>query len=402
MLKLFRHKNVTKIVLWGLLILILPAFVLWGTGAGRERSKEKGPTFVGLIEGKKVTFDDFAQSIVAMRCQMIMYYYNQPEAVKALLDSKASLGKLAWNRLLAAREAGKANIKVTNDEVVKFIRSQPIFLRGGVFDDKIYYYVLRYNMGLEPRAFEEIIRGSLRIKKFNDLLTKDISVPDEEIVAAYEKENNKLKISYLLFPADSFIDKTKVEDIRMQDYYEAHKNEFIVPAKEGSKDKAARTTASFDDVKADIKTLLAQKQSKELAVKSAGVEHDRIASLMTKESLTFETAAAKLGLKTAESGYFSRNEPVEGIGEAGQLTDAAAKLKPDEVSGVVETGTGAIIFKVAGSQKYDEEKFKKEKDDYLKKAVEPKKAQFFETWMKGLNEASKVNIDFDDFEKYYR
>src|SRR3989338_7798420 len=125
MLKVFRHKNVAKIVLWGLLILILPAFVLWGTGADRGRSKDKGPAFVGSIEGKKVTFDDFAGSVVSIRCQIIMHYFDQPKTMKAIMDSKALIGKLAWDELLAAREAEKANIKVTNDEVVNFIRSRP-------------------------------------------------------------------------------------------------------------------------------------------------------------------------------------------------------------------------------------------------------------------------------------
>ncbi len=402
MLKIFRHKNVTKVVLWGLLILILPAFVLWGTGADRGRSKDKGPTFVGLIEGRKVNFDVFAGSIVSIRCQVIMSYFNQPEAMGAFLDSKAFLGKLAWDRLLVAREAEKANIKVTNDEVVNFIRNQPIFLRSGVFDDRAYYYVLRNNIGLEPRAFEEIIRSNLCIQKFNELLTKDISVPDEEIVAAYEKENNKIRISYIPFLADSFIDKVKGEDADIKKYYEARKNEFIVPAKSGSRDKAAETTAAYDDVKADIKTFITQKQARELAVKSAGVEYDRLMGIMTKENLTFEASAAKLGLKIIESGFFSRNEPIEGIGEAGQVADGAAKLKADEVSKAMETEKGAIIFKVAGSQKYDEEKFKKERGDYLKKAVGLKKAQALDAWLRKLDAASKVNIDFKDFEKYYR
>ncbi|MBU0604694.1 MAG: SurA N-terminal domain-containing protein [Candidatus Omnitrophica bacterium] len=402
MLKIFRQKNVTKFVLWGLLILILPAFVLWGTGADRGRSKEKGPTFVGLIEGKKVTFDDFADSIVSIRCQVIMNYFNQPEVMNAFLKSKAFIGKLAWDKLLVAREAEKANIKVSNDEVVNFIRNQPIFLRGGVFDDKVYYYVLRNNMGLEPREFEEMLRSNLRIQKYNDLLTKDISVADEEIVAAYEKDNNKIKISYLAFPADNFIDKVKVEDAEIKDYYEAHKNELTAPAKEESMDKAAETTDAFDNVKADIKTFLTRKLSGELAVKSAGGEYDRIMRLMAKENLTFEASAAKLGLEIVESGFFSRNESIEGIGGAGQIADAAAKLKADEVSGVVETEKGTVIFKVVGSQKYDEEKFKEEKNDYLQKTIRPKKAQLLNDRLRKLNDASKVNIDFEDFEKYYR
>ena len=40
MLKIFRKKIVSKVILWGLLILILPAFVMWGS-ASMSRSKDK-------------------------------------------------------------------------------------------------------------------------------------------------------------------------------------------------------------------------------------------------------------------------------------------------------------------------------------------------------------------------
>ncbi|MFH1189789.1 MAG: peptidylprolyl isomerase [Candidatus Omnitrophota bacterium] len=402
MLKIFRHKNVTKMVLWGLLILILPAFVLWGTGADDGRSKDKGPTFAGLIDGRKVTFGDFADSVVSIRCQIVMNYFNQPEVMEAFMKSPALIGKLAWDRLLEAREAKKAGIKVSNDEVVKYVRSQPIFLRGGVFDDKVYYYVLRYNMGMEPRAFEEMIRQNLLTQKYNAILTKDIKASDEEIAEAYGKDNNRLKVSYLLFANDSFAEKAKVEDAAIQEYFDAHKNEFIIPAKDGSKDKAAEALPAFDDVKADIHAFMSQRRSRELAIQSADKERGRIADLVEKEKLTFEAAAAKLELKPVESAYFSKSEPIEGIGDAGPIMDAAAKLKPGEVSKVVEIGKGAVIFKVAGAEKYDEEKFKKDKDDYMKKALELKKAQFLDNRLKRLNEASKVNIDFKDYEKYYR
>ena len=62
MLKVLRNKNVAKAVLWALLILILPAFVLWGTGS-LGRSDKKGPSYAGIIENNRVSFDDFAQSM---------------------------------------------------------------------------------------------------------------------------------------------------------------------------------------------------------------------------------------------------------------------------------------------------------------------------------------------------
>lgn len=174
MLKLFRKKNVARLVLWGILILILPAFVIWGSGS-LGGSKEKGPTFVGLINNKKVSFDDFAQSLRAIRCQIILNYFNQPKLLDQFLSNKPFMGQLAWDRLIMAKEAAGQKIKVPDRDVINFIRSHPLFLRNGAFDEKIYGYILRNNVGMDPRTFEEVVRENLAIKRMNDALTKDIT-----------------------------------------------------------------------------------------------------------------------------------------------------------------------------------------------------------------------------------
>ena len=401
MLKIFRHKNVTKAILWGILILILPAFVLWGTGSGGG-TKDKGPSFVGLIDNQKITFNDFAESLRAIRAQIILNYFTQPKVLDTFLGAKAFLGKLAWDRLLMLKEAKKAKIKISNEDVVRSISSHPIFLRNGAFDEKMYMYVLRNSMGIEPRTFEEIVRSNLAVQQLNDQLTKDIKVTDEEVLEAYRADNEKFKISYVLFSSDGFLDKANIEEGQIKDYYEEHKDEFILPAKEGAVNDTDGTIAKFDDIKADIKTFLAEKAARPIAIKYAEEQHGKIKDLMAKESLTFESAAAKLGLKLQESVFFSRAEYLEGIGEVGQIVEAAVKLTKDTISPPIEIRKGAIVFRLVDTQKIDEEKFKKDREDYLKKALEAKKTVYLENWLRGLERDNKVNIDFKDYEKYYR
>ena len=173
MLKLFRKKNVARLVLWGILILILPAFVIWGSGS-LGGSRDKGPKFVGLINNKKVSFDDFADSLRAIRCQIILNYFNQPKLLDQFLNDKPFMGRLAWDRLIMAKETARQKIKVLDQDVINFIRSHPLFSRNGTFDEGIYSYILRNNVGMDPRTFEEIVRENLAIKRLNDMLTKDI------------------------------------------------------------------------------------------------------------------------------------------------------------------------------------------------------------------------------------
>ena len=221
MLKLFRKKNVARIVLWGILILILPAFVIWGSGS-LGRSREKGPTFVGLINNKKVSFDEFADSLRAIRCQIILNYFNQPKVLDLFLNNKPFMGKLAWDRLIMAKEAHRNKIKISDRDVINFIRSHPLFLRSGSFDERIYEYILRNNVGIDPRGFEEILRENLAIKRLNYMLTKDIKVTDPEVLEAYKKDAEKIKDKG--FDEEAF---KKDKDAYSKKVLEDKKNKFL-------------------------------------------------------------------------------------------------------------------------------------------------------------------------------
>ena len=400
MLKIMRQKNVTKFVLWGILILILPAFVLWGTGSG-GRPKDKGPTYAGMIDNKKVSFEDFAGSVSAIKCQIILNYFNQPKVLQTFLSSRPFLGKMAWDRLLMIKEAKKYGIKASDADIVKHIRSHPIFLRNGVFDPKVYEYVLRYNMGLEPRTFEEMMRQNLQIQQLNAMLTKDVKISDEEIVQSYRKDNEKFKLIFTIFSADNFMDKVKIEEAGIKDYYEKHKEEFTLPPKEGES-AAPQAVASFDEVKDNIKRFLSEAQARTLAVKYAEEEYLKINDALVKDNLSFEEAAEKLGLKLQQTPYFVKTEYLEGVGEGLPLVEKAVKMEKNGVSGLIEVRKGAVVFKLVDFEKYDEEKFKKEKEEFSKTVLENKKMLSLEGWLRGLEEANKPVIDFKEYDKYYR
>jgi len=138
MLKLFRKKFVSRFILWGLLILILPAFVMWGS-ASMSRSKEKGPNYVGTVDNRKVSFDELYQALTGVRSQIILIYFNQPQVLKELLSNKPMLAKVAWDRILMLNKAKELHIKVPDKEVVASIRNHPIFIRNGAFEQAILF-----------------------------------------------------------------------------------------------------------------------------------------------------------------------------------------------------------------------------------------------------------------------
>lgn len=397
MLKFLRKKNIAKIVFWFLVILILPAFVFWGTGS-LSGSKDKGPKSVGMINSKKISFEDFYFALNGVRCQVVLFYFAQPNMLDMMLQNKELMGKLAWDRLIMMKEADKAKLKVTDKEVVSFIQSHPIFNRDGAFDPKIYEHVLRYNIGLDARGFEEIVRENIRIKKLNDLIAKDIAATDEEILSEYKKVARKFRIEYILSPTPQSPEKTAVTDETAKDYYDKNMSEFALPVKTGEEQKFA----DFEGVKESIKSYLAERDSKTAALKNASEARQKIADVMSGENIPFGKAAEKIGLKTAETPFFSKGEYIDGLGEAMLIMDEISRLKEGEISIPTEVRSGAIIFRVSGSEDFTEEKFNKDKAEFAKLVTDIKKNKFLEAWLSGLEKQAVLNINLKEYEKYYR
>jgi len=401
MLKIFRHKNVTKAILWAILILILPAFVWWGAGSLNPSSK-KGPKFVGTIGGKAVSFDDFAKSVTGVRCQIVLNYFNQSKTLNTILRNQAFVGKLAWDRLIMLKEARRAGIKVPDKEVIGFIRTHSLFFREGSFDERGYDYFLRNSLGIYPRNFEEVVRENLTIQKVTDRLGKNLKVTDDETLRNYEKDNSRFKISYLLISLDTFKDKTKPSDEEVIKYYEEHKEEFTAQPKNKEGKEEASRAATFEEVKDALTAFLTERNARPLAVKSAESMRKKILDLLDKDKISFEAACVKLGLKAQETKFFFRSDYLEGVGEAEMINEEASRLKKDEVSKPIEVRKGVIVFRVSEVEPIDQEKFKKAKEDYAKKALAEKKTAYIENWLRDLEKKADLKIDISDYSQYYR
>jgi len=340
MLKLLRHKNVSKIVLWGILILILPAFVIWGSGS-LGKSGDKGPKFVGTIYGKKVSFDNFASAVSSVRCQIFLNYFNDQKVIGELLKNQPLIGKIAWDRLIMMKEAQRLKIKAGDKEVIAYIQSHPLFMRNGRFNEEMYNYILRNNLSLDPRTFEEIVRENIALQKMNDSLTKNITVSDDELVAYYRAENSKFKISYVLL--------------------------------------AGREAA-----------------------KNADLIYKKISDAMSIDKKDFELASVDAGLSLQETPLFSKTDYIEGLGEALPVAAESAGMKKGDVSGPVMTRKGVILFKLIDEEGFDQNKFTTEKPEYAKKVLALKKNMGLEAWLRGLEQSNTLNINLDEYEKYYK
>jgi peptidyl-prolyl cis-trans isomerase D len=135
-------------------------------------------------------------------------------------------------------------------------------------------------------------------------------------------------------------------------------------------EKREGTTESLDQTRTKIEDTLkwerAQKEAERIAADLAG-------KLPKPEDM--ETVAKPRGLTVSESGFFSREEPIAGLGMAPAASQRAFELKPGEVSEAVRTPQGLVFLTVTGTQEsrlpgLDEVKARVREDVQKAKATE--------------------------------
>ena len=135
-------------------------------------------------------------------------------------------------------------------------------------------------------------------------------------------------------------------------------------------DKKAATQKPLAEVRAQIEDQLKWDRAQAEAQRTA----DEVAAKL-KTPADFDTVAKPRGLTVGESGLFSKDEPITGIGMAPAVAERAFELKDGEVSEAIRTPQGFAFITVTGRQdsyvpKFEEVKAKV-RDEVLKhKAVD--------------------------------
>ncbi|MGB2879156.1 MAG: peptidylprolyl isomerase [Candidatus Omnitrophota bacterium] len=306
-LSILRSKKFAKRVLFALLVLIIPAFVLWGVGNISQR-----PPLIGQIGGQKIQATDLAKSAQGVRIQILLTYFNDPETLNRILQNRTITNFMAWERLIFLNAARKNRIKVNDREVMTFISQHPLFQKNGIFDMKIYTYILRNMLSINPAQFEKLVKENLEVRKFRQNLLGNITIDDDDLLSFYKAANDKVDISYVLIGKSLFIDKINVEPEEIRTFYANNKNAFLSPAEIDIE----YVEIPYDEEKRTTATETIRKMYPELQASPN----------------KFSTIAEKNGFRYGRTGLFSQNELIPGIQSTKTIHDLAFSMKVDEIS----------------------------------------------------------------------
>jgi hypothetical protein len=351
MLKLLRRKDISKRIFYVLAAIVIPAFVVWGSSS--VLSKEKTPNYAGLMNGKKVSFEDFRKAYFAWKTQLRLQYGDKAEEVA---NNYLNPVQATWDRLIFLQEANRRGFRASDQEVLAMITSYPFLQRNGQFDRQSYFLFLKYSLGISGHIFEEQLRENLAMGRVFDQETKNISAEDEEVRREYEKLNMATRVRYVAFLHNAYKDSILVTDEDIKNFYDKSREKLQIPP---------QINVAYVGIESETKMTTEEK-------KSATERIQKVLTFAKEKGL--EAAAKEFDMPLKETGLFGFEDSIPGFGWIPQLSGVLFDMGPDELSKIVETSRSISIFYI-----------KEKKDAYIPdmKDAQPKVKDLI------LNEKSK-------------
>lgn len=230
MLKTFRDN--LKYLSW-VLWLVIAVFVLFiFTDFGGIQPGGTAPTDAAASVGDlEVSYAEFER---AYRQTEDFYRQSYGDQFNRELAQQIGLPMQVMDQLVAEKilldEADRMGLRVTDDELVRYISEIPAFQfsDGSFVGNDQYSRILRSN-GYTVEQFEAGARSDLLTQKVRAVLSENVFVSDAEVVDDYKKRIETAKIRYLRLPSNRLREEIVVTDEEVAAFFTENQADFEVP-----------------------------------------------------------------------------------------------------------------------------------------------------------------------------
>ena len=153
------------------------------------------------------------------------------------------------------------------------------------------------------------------------------------------------------------------------------------------KDRKEPNIPQFEKIKSKVKDAFIKERSEKIAKER--IDEALKSTKDPNAKADFNAIAKKLGLKTGATDLFQFDSYIEGIGASNKLWLTGEKLKPEEISNIIDMPSGSYIVKVKQSLDVDDKKFSDEKDEFSQKLLSQKKQEAFSKFLEGLRKKAQ-------------
>jgi peptidyl-prolyl cis-trans isomerase C len=263
--------------------------------------------------------------------------------------------------LFAFTGCEKANPKVAKTggkDVVAMVGNETITLKE--VDDRIAKMPPYYQNMLKGRK-RELVEDLVLEKLFYNEAKKKGLQNDKEVKELMAEAERKIMISK--FIKDEVEDKAAVSDKEVQDYYNAHKDEFVIPERWKASHILVKTEDEANAVLADLAN------GKSFEEEARGKSQDASAG------------------KGGDLGYFAKGQMVP------EFEEAATKLEVGQTSGVIKTQFGYHIVKLTDKKPAAAQEFKDVSEKIKSELVMQKRREAFDKLVTSLKATTKTSIN---------
>ena len=341
-----KHKTLVQIMLG---LITLP-FAFWGIDSYRRGASDAQD--VAVVAGQKITLQEFSQAQREQQEHLRELLGGKFDP--AMLDTPAQraelLDQLIQQRLLAV-QAVKSNLVVTDQQLRDIIVALPAFQENGKFSKARYDAMLRAQ-GMNDVIFEARLRRDVELQQLNTAVGESVIAGKTRVAHFLAIEGQQREVSEALLSVDQFAREVKLAPDAVKTYYDTHPGEFVVPEQVRAQYAvlnadvlAAQETVSEADmhswydsnVRAKFEARTAAKKKAEDVLAQLRAAPDKFAELAKKYSQ--DPGSKDNG---GDLGFFARGSMVK------PFEDAVFKLKPGQLSDIVETSFGFHIIKLTG------------------------------------------------------
>jgi peptidyl-prolyl cis-trans isomerase D len=408
-----------KAILWLIIFAFIGTiFYSWGMGG----SSGSGGGVIASVNGEKIQQGEYERTF-----NNLVDFYRQQfksnfsnDMIKSLDLKNQALEALIQKKILLI-EAGKQNIKVSNEEVISYIKKIPAFQSNKKFSEPAYKNYIK-SQRLTPGEFEETQRETLLLDKLEKIFRTHSKASKSEVLKEFHNQEDKVKLEYVKFTNDNFISKTTISDQALRDYFQANKSKFEIPpqirvqyVKVEAKKYQSKIEPREEDIEEYYQTKIANFNVKKkykashilTSLKPSDIEED----ITEKEKQKQADEKAKLksnellerlnkGADFSEVAKKHSDDPSSGanggsLGEFPEGTMVSAfenaldKLKPGEISKPVLSPFGYHIIKLESVEQKRIKPLSEVKDEIIQSLKEIKARQRVKRIVKRIHQAAQ-------------
>jgi peptidyl-prolyl cis-trans isomerase D len=219
-----REKKLGVRIMLGLVVGVLGIGMLLYLVPADTGSQLTGADVVAQVGGQTITMTD-----VQNQLDRVSRNGQIPAALLPLYTQQV-LDQLIFEDSLEY-EADRLGLQVTDEEHADLLRKLvPTAFNGDSFIGMDRYTTevqTRFQMGVPE--FESEVKKELLQQKFEELVTDGITASPEEILAEYRRQNEKIKLDYVVIKPEDLQSKVEVTDAELASYFEKNKARYVVP-----------------------------------------------------------------------------------------------------------------------------------------------------------------------------